>query len=175
MENDRHVVLIVGGIEPRHIDQGSTQAVPEVCSVQGRLSVFRKEDGLALPISCGDIADVLRCDWVRPEQHGPQKRQEADAGHLLHPRTRRHHVGRVYVSNVCREVVYIWGVGLSWLGRQAKSLGRRTPATMDGRSILSIRRVDGSSERATRCFDIECVGEDTCWSEVSRSLSPLWT
>ena len=42
MEQHRHVILVVGSIEARNVDQGAAQAVAKVLCVQRRLPVIRQ-------------------------------------------------------------------------------------------------------------------------------------
>ena len=62
MENDSHVILIIGRIEPRDIKQRPSQAISKILCIQGRLSIFGEIDRLALRVGGGDISDVGRHD-----------------------------------------------------------------------------------------------------------------
>jgi len=44
VEQHRHVILVVGRIETRHVDQRVAQAVPKVLCVQGRFPIIRQVD-----------------------------------------------------------------------------------------------------------------------------------
>ena len=46
MEQYRHVILVVGSVEARDVDQGAAQAIPEVLSIQRWLPIITQVYGL---------------------------------------------------------------------------------------------------------------------------------
>lgn len=53
MEKDRHIIIIVSGIETRDVDQRTAQAIPKVLSVERWLSIIK--EGHRLPVCRSDL------------------------------------------------------------------------------------------------------------------------
>lgn len=53
MEKNRHIILIVSGIETRDVDQRTAQAIPKILSVERGLPII--EEGHRLPVIRSDL------------------------------------------------------------------------------------------------------------------------